>query len=72
MHAFTESVGIPLRPYLAWLKLQRAAAGVAAGRQLAQVAVSAGFADAAHMTRAFRRMFGTAPSALRPEAGTTR
>jgi AraC-like DNA-binding protein len=72
MHAFTESVGIPLRPYLAWLKLQRAAAGVAAGKPLAQVAASAGFADAAHMTRAFRRMFGTPPSALRPEAGTTR
>lgn len=66
MHAFTESVGIPLRPYLAWLKLQRAAAGVASGRPLAQVAVGAGFADAAHMTRAFRRMFGTTPSALRP------
>ncbi|HEX8793794.1 MAG TPA: helix-turn-helix transcriptional regulator, partial [Polyangiaceae bacterium] len=68
MHAFTESIGIPLRPYLAWLKLQRAAAGVAAGKPFAQVAVGAGFADAAHMTRAFRRMFGTTPSALRPRA----
>jgi hypothetical protein len=28
MHAFTESVGVPLRPYLAWLKLQRAAAAI--------------------------------------------
>src|SRR5262245_18978181 len=25
MHVFTESVGIPLRPYLAWLRVQRAA-----------------------------------------------
>jgi len=25
MHAFTESVGVPLRPYVLWLRLQRAA-----------------------------------------------
>lgn len=66
MHAFTESIGIPLRPYLQWLKLQRAAAAIAAGTPLAQAAHAAGFADAAHMTRTFRQTLGTAPSALRP------
>jgi AraC-like DNA-binding protein len=66
MHAFTESVGIPLRPYLAWLKLQRAAAAIATGSSLAEAAHGAGFADAAHMTRSFRRMFGVKPSELRP------
>jgi transcriptional regulator GlxA family with amidase domain len=65
MHVFTESLGIPLRPYLAWLRLQRAAAGVVAGNPLAEVAAAAGFSDAAHMTRTFRRMLGTPPSALR-------
>ena len=25
MHAFTESVGVPVRPYILWLRLQRAA-----------------------------------------------
>jgi AraC-like DNA-binding protein len=65
MHAFTESIGIPLRPYLAWLRLQRAAAGIVAGRPLAEVAAAAGFADAAHMSRSFRRMFGMPPSQLR-------
>jgi AraC-like DNA-binding protein len=65
MHAFTESVGIPLRPYLAWLKLQRAAAAIATGSSLAGAAHGAGFSDAAHMTRSFRRMFGVKPSELR-------
>jgi AraC-like DNA-binding protein len=66
MHAFTESVGLPLRPYLAWLKLQRAAAAIVSGVPLTDAAHAAGFADAAHMSRTFRRMFGVAPSALRP------
>jgi AraC-like DNA-binding protein len=66
MHAFTESIGLPLRPYLLWCKLQRAAAGVVAELPLAQAAALAGFADSAHMARAFRRMFGMPPSMLRP------
>jgi AraC-like DNA-binding protein len=64
MHAFTESTGLPLRAYLRWLRVQRAAAAIAAGRPLAQAAVEAGFSDAAHMTRSFRDMFGLPPSAL--------
>lgn len=66
MHVFTESVGIPLRPYILWLKLQRAAAAIAGGAPLAQAAAAAGFSDAAHMSRTFRRMLGLSPSALRP------
>jgi AraC-like DNA-binding protein len=66
MHAFSESIGVPLRPYLAWLKVQRASAAIVSGAPLAQAAHAAGFADAAHMTRTFRRMFGMPPSALRP------
>jgi AraC-like DNA-binding protein len=66
MHVFTTSIGIPLRPYLAWLKLQRAAAAIVSGAPLASAAHAAGFADAAHMSRTFRAMFGVAPSALRP------
>ncbi len=66
MHAFTESVGIPMRPYLLWLKLQRACALIVAGAPLGDAAHAAGFADAAHMTRTFRRMFGATPSRMRP------
>jgi AraC-like DNA-binding protein len=65
MHAFTESIGVPLRPYLAWLRLQRAAAAIVAGAPLADAAHAAGFSDAAHMSRTFRRMLGLPPSALR-------
>jgi len=68
MHAFTESIGVPLRPYLAWLRVQRAAALLVSGAPLARCALEAGFADAAHMTRTFRRMLGVAPSELRPGA----
>jgi AraC-like DNA-binding protein len=70
MHVFTESVGIPLRPYLAWLRLQRAAAAVVSGVPLSQAAAMAGFVDAAHMTSSFRRMFGTTPSSLRAGAAS--
>jgi len=70
MHAFTESIGIPLRPYMQWLKLQRAAAAIVHGAPLAQAAHNAGFADAAHMSRTFRRMLGASPSELRVGAGS--
>ncbi len=62
MHAFTAAVGIPLRPYLRWLKLERAGAALAAGASLGDAAYGAGFADAAHMTRTFRRLLGVTPS----------
>jgi AraC-like DNA-binding protein len=64
MHAFTTSIGTPLRPYLAWLRLQRAAAAIVAGAPLGEAAHGAGFADAAHMSRTFRRMLGVTPSSL--------
>jgi AraC-like DNA-binding protein len=68
MHAFTESIGLPLRPYLAWLRLQRAAAAIVSGVPLGEAAHAAGFSDSAHMTRTFRRMLGMTPSMLRPTA----
>ncbi len=64
MHAFTESIGLPLRPYLRWLRVQRAAAAIASGMPLSRAAVEAGFSDAAHMSRTFKEMFGLPPSAL--------
>lgn len=72
MHVFTESIGVPLRPYLAWLRLQRAAAAVVGRRPLGEAAHAAGFADAAHMSRTFRRMLGVAPSDLRPPVSPSR
>lgn len=64
MHVFTESVGVPLRPYILWLRLQRASCGLMAGVSITEAAHNAGFSDAAHMTRTFRRMLGTTPTDL--------
>jgi AraC-like DNA-binding protein len=64
MHVFTESLGVPLRPYIRWLRVQRAACELMAGANVAMAAHRAGFADAAHLTRTFRRMLGTTPSEI--------
>jgi AraC-like DNA-binding protein len=61
MHLFTDSVGVPLRPYVLWLRIQRAAGALASGRSITESAHEAGFADAAHLTRTFRRMLGATP-----------
>lgn len=52
----------------AWLQLaraRRAARAVAMAGSLAELADQHGYADQAHMTRAFRRWFGTTPQRLR-------
>jgi AraC-like DNA-binding protein len=64
MHTFTESLGIPLRPYLLWLRVHRAAGALAAGHTITEAAHLADFADAPHLTRTFRRMFGVTPREL--------
>lgn len=71
-HVFTESIGIPLRPYLRWLRLQRAAGALATGSTVTQAAYIAGFADAAHLTRTFRRMLGMTPRELIRRAPASR
>ena len=61
-HVFSAEVGLPLRPYVRWLRMQRAVQLVAAGRTLTEAAHGAGFADSAHLNRVCHRMFGAAPS----------
>ncbi|WP_219517923.1 helix-turn-helix transcriptional regulator [Nonomuraea ceibae] len=63
-HLFGAHVGIPLRPYVRWLRLRQAIDRVAAGETLTAAAHSAGFTDGPHFTRAFRRTFGNTPSEL--------
>jgi AraC-like DNA-binding protein len=64
MHAFTRSVGVPVRPYILWIRLQRAACDLMNGASATDAAHRAGFSDASHMTRTFRRMLGATPSDL--------
>lgn len=61
-HLFSQELGIPMRPYVLWLRLHRASASIAAGATLTQAAHDAGFADGAHFSRVCRRMFGISPS----------
>lgn len=63
-HLFGGELGLPFRRYVAWLRLRRAAEALQAGETLASAAHHAGFADAAHFTRTFRRMFGLVPSEI--------
>jgi len=61
MHLFTESTGVPVRPFVLWLRLQSAACDLLNGASVTSAAHAAGFSDAAHLTRTFRRMLGTTP-----------
>lgn len=61
-HAFARDVGLPMRAYLRWKRLRRAIAAVEGGASLSAAAISAGFADSAHLTRVFRDQFGMTPT----------
>jgi AraC-like DNA-binding protein len=63
-HRFREATGVPLRRYVLWCRLRRAAEAAMRGTSLTEAAHLAGFADSAHLSRTFRAMFGVAPSLL--------
>ena len=56
---FRQETGVPLRAFVLWARLQKAVEAVAGGQSLTEAAHEAGFSDAAHLARTFRRMFGT-------------
>jgi AraC-like DNA-binding protein len=53
-----------LRPYILWRRFLHVWDLLATGATLSSAAHAAGFADAAHLTRTSRSMFGFPPSAL--------
>ena len=61
-HLFVGEIGITLRRFRRWIRLEAALHVLAGGQSLTTAAHSAGFADSAHLSRAFREMFGMAPS----------
>jgi len=63
-HLFVEQTGLPFRTYLLWLKIVKAVELFSDGRSLTEAAHEAGFADSAHFSRTFRRMFGIPAAAL--------
>ena len=63
-HRIVSIVGLPFRPYIRWLRLQKALKLATSGYSLTQAAHAAGFADAAHLSRTMRRHFGISLSTL--------
>lgn len=63
-HLFVEQIGLPFRSYLLWLRITRAVGIMSAGSSLTEAAHEAGFADSAHFSRTFRRMFGLPAASL--------
>jgi AraC-like DNA-binding protein len=61
-----QQVGMPLARWRMWVRLRRAAEALRAGESVAEAAVTAGFADQAHLTRGMRDMMGLTPSAVLP------
>jgi AraC family transcriptional regulator len=64
-HLFVQQTGLPFRTYLLWLRLLRALEIYTGNASLTEAAHAAGFADSAHLSRTFRRMFGISADSLR-------
>ena len=66
-HLFVEQTGLSFRSYLLWLRITKAVGIMSAGNSLTEAAHEAGFADSAHFSRTFRRMFGLPAASLQIE-----
>ena len=66
-HLFVKETGMRFRPYVLWLRIETALAAIVAGSSLTEAAHIGGFADAAHFSRTFKRMFGITPSSFQHE-----
>lgn len=62
LHLFKKEMGIPIRKYVLWCRLQQAIKIYLTGQTLTQSAQLAGFSDVAHLTRTFVSTFGMNPS----------
>jgi AraC family transcriptional regulator len=63
-HLFVEETGLPFRTYVLWLRVTRAVDAHLDGMNLTEAAQEAGFADSAHLSRTFKRMFGLPAASL--------
>jgi AraC-like DNA-binding protein len=64
-HLFVAQTGTSLRAWLLWARVDQAVTSAFRdGRSWTEAAHDAGFADAAHLTRTCRRVFGLAPTML--------
>jgi AraC-like DNA-binding protein len=63
-HLFVHQTGASFRTYVLWSRLNVAIERSMAGDSWTEAAHEAGFADSAHLTRTFKRMFGINPATL--------
>lgn len=63
-HLFVHETGTAFRPYVLWLRLNVAIECAMRGGSWTEAAHEAGFADSAHLSRTFKRMFGMNPATL--------
>lgn len=64
-HLFVEQTGMALRPYILWRRFLKVWELGMAGESFSSAAHQAGFADAAHLSRTSKRMFGISPTSMR-------
>ena len=64
LHLFKKEIGITIRKYILWCRVQRAIKSITTGGSMKQAASSAGFTDAAHFNRTFVAMYGITPSSM--------
>lgn len=64
VHLFKEQIGIPIRRYILWYRLNLAVKKIIDKKNLTEAAYSAGFSDAAHFSRTFSKVFGISPSTI--------
>ncbi|MGY4831540.1 helix-turn-helix domain-containing protein [Sphaerotilaceae bacterium SBD11-9] len=61
-HLFSGALGITLRQYQQWLKIQSAARFFGSGLSLTQIAAAAGFSDSPHFSKVWSQAYGMPPA----------
>ncbi|MFK7772476.1 MAG: helix-turn-helix domain-containing protein [Saprospiraceae bacterium] len=64
LHLFKQLMGLPIRNYILWCRIQIAFYQILDGNSLTKTAYVAGFSDQAHLTRTFVKTIGLPPSAI--------
>ncbi|MEI7014599.1 helix-turn-helix domain-containing protein [Leptospira licerasiae] len=64
VHLFSKQIGIPIRSFILWERIQFAIRLILEGAPLTEAAHQAGFADQAHLSRTFRATFGITASGV--------
>jgi AraC-like DNA-binding protein len=64
LHLFRDELGTSLRRYRLWVRLVHAGTAIAAGSNLTEAAMKAGFASPSHLADRFKSTFGLSATQL--------